>query len=163
MQAGMKPKQSGKRELEYSTRCKSKESGKTKASEMQGHPAASESKKNNELQIENRSLQTASYRLYGAQQSSQKLYAHQQPNGLSQLYIYKYVCIFINARTYILCICMYIMHLNTYMHTNAHILTCDTNNQRPQEFLSGFLLKKVPLIQVEVFFLSDSLLITEYL
>lgn len=58
--------QSGKRELEYSIRCKSKGRGKTKASEMQGYSAASESKKNNELQIENKSLQTAPYRLYSA-------------------------------------------------------------------------------------------------
>lgn len=115
MQAGMKPKQSGKRELEYSTRCKSKESGKTKASEMQGYPAASESKKNNEIQIENRSLETASYRLYSTQQSSLKLYAHQQPNGLSQFYIYKYVCIYLC--TYIYTVYMYVYYVFNYIYT----------------------------------------------
>lgn len=79
----------------------------------------------------------------------------------SASFIYINMCVFIYARTYILCICMYIMYLIIYIHSNAHILTCDTNNQRPQEFLPGFLLKKVFLIFVG-YFLSDSLLITAY-
>lgn len=73
-----------------------------------------------------------------------------------------YINVYLFIHIHILSICMYIMHVNTYIHTNAHILTYDTNNQRPQGFLLGFLLKKLSLIFVG-YFLSDSLFITAYL